>query len=141
MNEQPNDKNLSAPQPSDSEVVVLIKRMQQQLTFLEQKIDAFISQSREKPFPPFSRPQHRLQYHDQREQGEDYRERSFRPGRHFGKPRPEENSRFGLPKKNYTDDRESGSGQDRNFKKKYDGPKRGFGPRKKPFFPRRKDRE
>lgn len=141
MNEQPNDKNFSVPQPSDSEVVVLIKKLQQQLTFLEKKIDAFINQSQEKSSRPFSRPPHRGQYHDTRDQGEGYRERSFRPGRHFGKPRAEENQRFGPPRKNYRDERENSSGQDRNFKKRYDGEKRGLEPRKKPFFHGRKDRE
>ena len=116
MNEQPDDQNVSAPQPAESEVVLLIKKLQQQLTFLEKKIDTLITQSKqpqEKPFRSFDRPPHRGPYQDKKE---------------FGK------------QKNYRDDREGGSGLQRPFKKKYEGEKREFDPKKKPFWQNRKGR-
>ncbi len=47
-----------APPQSESEVIALIKRMQQQLAFLEKKIDILINQSSERSFKgrPFSKP-------------------------------------------------------------------------------------
>lgn len=134
MNEQSDEQDFSAPRQAEPEVIVLIKKMQQQLAFLEKKIDTLINQSGEKPFRPFSRPHDRGHYHDKREQGEDSAGRSFRHGHHFEKRRAEGNQRFGGPKKDYGDDRESGSGQGHYPKKRHEGEKRGFGPRKKPFF-------
>ena len=127
MNEQPHDQNVSAPQPAESEVVALIKKMHQQLIFLEKKIDMLISQSgssQERPSRPFSsRPPYRGNYNDKRGLGGDSRERSFRSDRPFDKH------------KSYNRDaREGGSGQDRPFQKKYDGGKKGFVPKKKSFY-------
>ena len=130
MTEQLKSDNFSTPQNLESDILVLIKKMQQQLVFLEKKIDTLISQSQEKPFrekqfsKPFRSP-----------------DRSYRPGpgHHQDKRgQGEENRGYGGPKKNYSDDRDNSSGQERYFKK-YDSKKRGFDPRKKPFFHKRKD--
>ena len=51
MSEHPEEnEELSAPPQADSDVVSLIKKMQQQLNFLEKKIDILIGQSPERPF-------------------------------------------------------------------------------------------
>ena len=57
MNEQFDDNHQGSPQV-EPEIVAIIKRMQQQLVFLEKKIDTLISQSAERPFKDrnFSRP-------------------------------------------------------------------------------------
>ena len=44
------NEELSVPPQTDSDVVSLIKKMQQQLNFLEKKIDILIGQSPERPF-------------------------------------------------------------------------------------------
>ena len=44
------NEELSAPPQADSDVLSLIKKMQQQLNFLEKKIDILIGQSPERPF-------------------------------------------------------------------------------------------
>jgi len=48
----------AVPSPANADIVALIKRMQQQLDFLERKIDTLISQSQERPFREkrFSKP-------------------------------------------------------------------------------------
>ena len=148
MTEQLKSDNSSAPQQTEPDVLVLIKKMHQQLAFLEKKIDILISQSQEKPFREkhflkpfrsFGRPYRPGYYHDKRDQGEDLRGRSFHSGHHLEKRQGDENRGPGGPKKDYSDDRENSSSQDRHFKKKYGGKKRGFGPRKKLFFHKRKD--
>lgn len=44
------NEELSVPPQADTDVVSLIKKMQQQLNFLEKKIDILIGQSPERPF-------------------------------------------------------------------------------------------
>ena len=44
------NEELNVPSQADSDVVSLIKKMQQQLNFLEKKIDILIGQSPERPF-------------------------------------------------------------------------------------------
>jgi hypothetical protein len=44
------NEDLSVPPPADSEVLSLLKKMQQQLNFLEKKIDILTGQSPERPF-------------------------------------------------------------------------------------------
>ena len=147
MTEQLKSDNSSMPQQTESDILALIKKMHQQLVFLEKKVDTLISQSQVKPFREkhFSKPfqpagrSYRPGYFDNnRGQGGDTRERSFNSAPHFEKRQEGENQRFGGPKKNYSGDRENSSGQDRHFKKKYDSKKGGFDPRKKPFFHKRK---
>ncbi len=107
----------SVPPQSETDVVSLIKRVQQQLAFLEKKIDILIGQSQEKPFrgkpfpKPFAkpfRPFSHSHHHDRAEREHGPRERDFSKGRHFEKHE---------------------RGEDREF-----------GPRKKPFFHGKKDR-
>ena len=143
MTEQFKSDNPSTPQQSESDLVGLIKMMQQQLAFLEKKIDILLSQSKErnfsKPSRPFDRPYRPGRHQDKRGHGEDSRERSFNSGPYFEKRQGDEQRGFGGPKKNYSNERENPSNQDRYFKKKYDDKKGGFDPRKKNFFHKRKD--
>src|SRR3989338_205170 len=123
MTEQLKSGNFSAHQQTGSDVLVLIKMMQQQLTFLERKIDILISQSQEKPFSEksfskpfrsFNRPYRSDNYRGRRGQGEDFQERNLRPGRHSVKPEGDEHRGFG-------------------------GKKIRFGPKKKFSFHKRKE--
>ncbi len=148
MTEQFKSENPSTPQHIEVDIVVLIKKMQMQLSFLDKKIDILINQSQEKPsrerhfskpfrsFDRHSRPGH---YGDKRNQGDDFRERSSGSSRHFEKRQGDEQRGPGGPKKDYSGARENNSSQDRPFKKKFDGKKRKFDPRQKPFFHKRKD--
>ena len=148
MTEQLKSDNSSAPQQAEPDVLVLIKKMHQQLASLEKKIDILISQPQEKPFREkhfsksfrsFDRPYRPGHSHDKRDQGEDSRGRSFRSGPHFEKRPRDENRGFGGPQRSHGDDQKNSSSPDRHFKKKYDDKKRGFDPRKKSFFHKRKD--
>ena len=95
----------------DTDVIALLKKLQQQMAYLERKIDMLIGQSPDRPgqerhFSPSARsfghpPRHERGEHNPRE-------RSFAPGRRFDNPRGEE--------------------------------RHGFSHRKKPFFGRRKER-
>ena len=153
MSEELKKEVESVGSGEQDDIVVLVKKMQQQLVYLEKKIDTLIGQLQEKssqersfrekrfdrPFRSFDRPQGH--YRDKRDSGEGPRERSFRPGQHFDKRRSDEDRGFSGPRREYGGEREGGSSQDRPFKKKFGGEKRGFGARKKPFFHGRRDRE
>ena len=148
MTDQLKSDNFSAPQQTEPDVLVLIKKMQQQLASLEKKMDILISQSQEKPFreKPFSKPFQSFDRpyrpghsHGKRDQGEDPRARSFRSGPHSEKRPGDENRGFGGPQRSHGDDQKNSSSQDRHFNKKYGDKKRGFDPKKKSFFHKRKD--
>ncbi|HOD12997.1 MAG TPA: hypothetical protein PLO93_00895 [Candidatus Omnitrophota bacterium] len=139
---------------TQTDVIVLIKNMQQQLIYLEKKIDALIGQLQQRPsedrpyrekrfersFRSFDRSRSQGHYRGRGDQERDPRDRSFRPGRHFGKRDSEERQDFGRPR----EDRDRGfdgvSGQERPFKKSFGGGKKEFNPRKKSFFRGRRDR-
>ena len=113
-------ENQEVPEQGEPDVIGLLKKIQQHLGFLEKKIDLLTSQSSqssERPFrgKPFSKP--------------------YRPGGGGYFPR-RENREHGNPP------REGNFSQgDRPFRKPHGDENRGgFGPRKKPFFHRRKDR-
>ena len=109
---------------SENEIVSLLKRMSQQLAFLENKIDQLVSQSQEKPFekrhssnqyfprrsdskPPRSFDRSERYGRGDRDRGP--RERDAAPGHYYDRRKPEK--------------------------------KRGPVARKKPFFSHRKDRD
>ncbi len=83
----------------ETDVVSLLKKLQQQITYLERKIDILVNQSGERSFPPkrfsaSSRPFGHAprQEHGERDHGP--RERSFTPG---GRPfKPHSDSRQGF---------------------------------------------
>ena len=111
MNEESNTNVSEVPEESD--VVSLLKRMQQQLLYLEKKLDLLISQSQErqprerttpdrpfqkrpssKPFRTFDHPQRR----GKSEHGQGFREREPVQG-HFYDRRPRDKSRGPNPKR------------------------------------------
>ena len=108
----------------NTDVVFLIKRMQQQLDFLEKKIDTLINQSQGKVFREkrFSKPYRSFEHsHRQGKGGYDqHRERDFSQGRPSARP---------------------GSSFSRDGEKREDNQSRGFGQKKKPFFHKHRNRE
>ena len=121
MNEESSINPPAAPDGSDTDVVSLLKRMEQRLLLLERQIDLLISQSQEKPsggntssdrpfrkrgfskpFRSFDRPQRR----GKGELGHSPRERDsaqghfyeHRPGQKSGGPRPK-NKKFTYKRK------------------------------------------
>ena len=116
--------------PSETDLVSLVKRMQQQLNYLEKKIDVLISQSQPKPF----------------------RERTERPFRE-GAERPFRKRTFSKPSRSFDrqrphsrEEHESSSRErepaPRRFYERFDpAKKRSANPKKRPFSPRRTDRE
>lgn len=126
MTEQSKNNDLLPSASAEQDVVALIKKMQQQLAFLEKKIDLLISQSQARPFSReknFSRPF-----------------RSFDRERHFEKRHGEGDRGFGYKKKSYDHSRGSDVGPERHFEKRHGDESRGFDQKKKPFFHKRRDR-
>jgi hypothetical protein len=163
MSEHPEeDEGLSVPPQADSDVVSLIKKMQQQLNFLEKKIDILIGQSPErsfgerekrfsKPFrPSFGGGTHhgkRDFHHGPRREGfssDRPREGGFshdRP-RHssFSGDRPREGGfAHSRPREGGFDrPRERSAGPERSFDRKPGAGSRGFGHGDRPFLRHRK---
>jgi len=124
MNEEPSINPSAVPDQSDADIVPLLKRMQQQLSSLEKKIDTLINQSQEKPFREKSFPN-----------------RPFR-GRSFSKPLRS----FDQSQRHGKGEREHGPGerdsaQGRFYERRQRDKNRGSDQKKKPFFFKRKDRE
>jgi len=144
MNEQPQHNDSLPPAPAEQDVVALIKKMQQQLVFLEKKIDILISQSSGRPLGEkrFSKPFRSFGRYHRSDRGYDNTsgEKSFERGSHFEKRHGEENRGFDHKEKPSDNPRESGFGQEHHFKKRHGGGKRGFDQKKKPFYYGRKDR-
>ena len=112
MNEESSINPMAVSDESATDVVSLLKRMQQQLAFLERKIDLLITQSQERPSGgkspdrpfrkrPFSKPVRSFdhpQRHGQGEYGHSPRERDSAQG-HFYERHLREKSRGANPKK------------------------------------------
>jgi len=145
MSEQSEHNNSLTPASAEQDVVVLIKKMQQQLVLLDKKIDILINQSQTRPFREkhFSKPfrsfghPHRS---SEKKQDNTYGEKRFDRGRHFEKYHNEENQGFGHKKKTYSNSGTSDSGQGHPYEKRHGGEKRGFDQKKKPFYHKRKHR-
>jgi len=85
-----DDINYTKNDQAEQDVVTMIKKIQQQLIFLEKKIDTLINQSSGKRFEAkrFSKPLQpfdRSSYYGRGKQGNPSRERSFAPSRPFDK--------------------------------------------------------
>jgi len=144
MSEQFRHKEALPLAPAEQDILVLIRKMQQQLVFLEKKMDILIGQSSGRPYSEkhFSKPFRSFGRSDRysgRGQVNASGEKSFERGRHFEKRHSEENRGFDHKKKAYDNSRESGIKPERHFEKRPEGEKRGFDPKKKPFSYRRKD--
>ena len=152
--EEKNEDLTTSPQ-ADSDVVSLIKKMQQQLNYLEKKIDLLIGQSPErpfrdrgekrfsKPFRPsfgggsggrdFNRGPRREGFsHDRPREGGFSHSRPREGG--FSKDRPPREGGFSHDRA----PRERSSGPEHSFDRKPSSGPRGFGHGDKPFFRHRK---
>jgi len=133
------NEDLSTPAQDDADILSILKKMQQQLNYLEKKIDTLVGQSPERSFQSrekrFSKP---------------FRP-SFGGGAHYGKrdfhrgPRREgfshDRSSHNRPgEDSFSNDRprERSFGQERSFDRKPGSGPRGFGHGNKPFFRHRK---
>jgi len=107
MKEESSINPSAEPDESDADVVSLLKRMQQQLLYLEKKLDLLIRQSHERPSGekappdrpfrkrPFSKPFRSFEHpqrHGKGEHGRSSTERDSAQG-HFYEHRPGEKSR------------------------------------------------
>ena len=112
MSKNAMQHNDSPSTENETDLVSLIKKIQNQLTFLEKKIDTLINRSSERQFEKkdFSRP--------------------YKP---FNRPRPHDNRKY--------DGRSQGNqySQRHPFDKNQTGENRGYGQRKKPFFRKQKE--
>ena len=157
------DEELSVPPQTDSEVVSLIKKMQQQLNFLEKKIDILIGQSPDrpprdrekrfsKPFRPsfgggsggrdFNRGPRREGFsHSRPREGGFSSDRPRPSGFSSDRPRTGGFSKDRPPREGgFSSDRprERSAGPERSFDRKPGAGSRGFGHGDKPFFRHRK---
>ena len=165
MNEHSEEnEELSVPPQADSDVVSLIKKMQQQLNFLEKKIDILIGQSPERSFGDrekrFSKPFRPSfgggAHHGKRDFNRGPRREGFasdrpreggfshdRP-RHssFSSERPREGGfAHSRPRENgfsHARPREGNAGPERSFDRKPGAGSRGFGHGDRPFLRHRK---
>ena len=122
MSEQSRYDEALPPAPAEQDMPALIRKMQQQLVFLEKKIDILINQSQARPFSEnkFSKP---------------FRS-SGRPHGHFDRTHVKASGEKSFDRNSQKSDFD----QRRHYKKRYDGEKRGFDQKKKPFSYSRKDR-
>ena len=144
MSEQSRFNEATPPAPPEQDMVSLVRKIQQQLVFLEKKIDILISQSSGRPFGEkhFSKPfrsSGRPFHHSDRAHVSASGEKSFGRERHFKKRNGEENRGFDRKKKIYDNFRESDYSQGRNFEKRHNNEKRVFDQKKKPFSYRGRD--
>lgn len=137
MNENQEQNDSAATNTGEQDLKSMITRMQQQLVFLEKKIDMLIAKSDAKPRAEQSsyKPVARL-FGDANRRPDSgysggYKDRSSYPGRTYERPRGDEQPRsFGHSS---APERDKG----RSFKKPFSGAKRtGFGPQK-PFHAKR----
>ena len=156
MSEHSEEKeDLSSLPQADTDLVSLIKKMQQQLNFLEKKIDILIGQSPERPFRDrenrFSKPfrpafGHGGNSHGKRDFNRGPRSEGFSHDRPreggFSQDRPRESSfSKDRPREGgFSQDRprERSFGQERPFDRKPSAGPRTFGHGDKPFFRHRK---
>ena len=157
------NEDLAVPSQTDMDVISLIKKMQQQLNFLENKIDLLIGQS-PSDRPRFSKPPFRPSFGGPHSGKRDFhrgppreggfnrapREGGFsssrppREGGFGGHSRPPREGGFssGKPREGgFSKDRaprEGGFGAERSFDRKPGAGARGFGHGDKPFFRHRK---
>jgi hypothetical protein len=127
MNEESNINPPAVPDESDTDVVSLLKRMQQQILSLEKKINVLISQSQERPSGERVSPDR------------PFRKRSFsKPFRSFdGPPRHGKGEHGRSPRER---DATQGHFYEHRPGEKSRGPS-GPSPKKKSFSFKRKDRE
>ncbi len=105
MSEQFNQNPSVVSSSANTDVVALIKKMQQQLDFLEKKIDTLISQSHEKPLREkhFSKPFRPFGHSHRHGKAEYDNNFSGRPGeRHQG----DQHQGFGQKKKTFFNKRQ-----------------------------------
>jgi len=129
-----------------NDVIALIKRMQQQLAFLEKKIDLLISQSQSRPSGErhFSKPfgsAGSSRHHAAREHDGNYGESRADRGRHFGKRPGEDNRDFRRHSRDSDSPRESDRGPGHHFEDRHGRDKGKFKNKGSSFYDRRKGRE
>lgn len=144
MNEQSQYNKDLPPASAEQDILALIRKMQQQLVFLEKKIDILVNQSQarpfrekhfSKPFRSFSRP-HR---HSDRAYVNASGEKNPDRTRRFERRNSEGSRGFEHKNRDYDNPRESDFSKGQHFEKRHDGEKRGFYQKKNSFSYRRKD--
>ena len=130
---------------ADQDVVALIKRMQQQLAFLEKKLDILISQTQtmpsgerhfSKPFRTPGRPHRQFAGDRDAFRGK----KRFERGGRFEKPHGESDRGFGHNRKPAEKPRESEGAPGHYVENRRGGATREFRHKKKSFYNRRKTR-
>lgn len=130
MNDESLANTTEEADPSETDLVSLVKRMQQQLNYLEKKIDVLISQSRPKPF----RERTERPFRERPERP--FQKRTFsKPSRSFDRPRPH------TREEHESTPREREPAPRRFYERHSPAKKRSANFKKRPFSPRRTDRE
>jgi hypothetical protein len=130
MNDESPVNTTEEGDPSETDLVALVQRMQQQLNYLEKKIDVLISQSQPKPF----RERTERPFRERPERP--FQKRTFsKPARSFDRPRPHSRE------EHESSPREREAAPRRFYERFNPAKKRSANPKKRPFAPRRTDRE
>jgi hypothetical protein len=145
MNDENRNDSLEATPQVESDVSSTLKKIQQQLIFLEKKIDALITQSqaaapREKYFSKPSRPFDRPYRHGKGGYEGNRAHRGPDQGPRFEKRHEGDERGYGHKNRPHDDPHGSGPGQERPFGKTHGGQRSEFRHKKKPFYYGRKDR-
>ncbi len=120
MNQENHNEDDAVVQQGEMDVMAYLRKIQQQLVFLERKVDTLIAQSKDRPSSssfrdrPFTKPAYR----------------SFSPSSHQGRGDRDSRSHGGRESSSYA----------RPFDKRSSGEGQRFAPRKKPSFQKRNDR-
>lgn len=127
--DQQNDEVVESGSPAD--VIFLLKKLQEQLTFLERKVDILVNQSKEKPSfnkeRTFSKPSFRSG------------PSSYGAARHGNRP-DSRAERSGPPReRSYESGHRAPSGE-RSYRDRDSRGSRGFAGKKKPFFSKSRER-
>ncbi|PIQ89664.1 MAG: hypothetical protein COV72_01760 [Candidatus Omnitrophica bacterium CG11_big_fil_rev_8_21_14_0_20_42_13] len=142
MSEQFKDGDFLPSGPGEQDVMALLRKIQQQLVFLEKKIDNLAGQPQERPFRPkhFSKSFRSFGHHrrHQRDNDNSSGEKRFeRPG-NFEKDYGRQKKRFGRKQESGDTFQQGSSNQERRFEKRNGREDREVDRKKKPFFYGRK---
>lgn len=126
---QENDEAAVSGSPAD--VIFLLKKLQEQLTFLERKVDILVNQSKERPSfnreRTFSKPPFRSS------------SSSYGDERHGDRP-DHRSERSGPPRERGYESGNRASSSERSYGDRDRRGSRGFAGKKKPFFSKNKER-
>lgn len=131
MSQQDQQNDEVVESGSSADVIFLLKKLQEQLTFLERKVDILVNQSKDKPSfnreRTFSKPPFRSG------------PSSYGAARHGGRP-DSRSERSGPPRERGYESGARASSSEKSYGDRDSRGSRGFAGKKKPFFSKSRER-